>query len=152
MLFGLLAALALGQKYWSKIIVIICATTLLANGFCRFVAQPIQGGIIPNWSYSDELKVQTIVRAQKLQSFNMAMWYDTMATTQKYFLLRDNISGMVDDYQHENYLFVVYPNDDWINDPAYELHTFTPSQVQQVWEINDTYKLYLAKRISETEK
>jgi hypothetical protein len=148
MIFVVLGLAGLLKKYWTNTLITIILLGLSLNGTYQFVVKPIQGSIIPNWSYSDELKVAEIIREQNLESYNVAMWYDTLAMTQKYLLLRDKIEGDFSDYKHNDYLFVVYQGDNWTQDSAYELNTFIPSKIERVWEINDTYKLYLAKRLS----
>jgi len=111
-----------------------------------FIVTPKQGGILKDWQYHDELRVNQIIKAENLANYNIAMWYDTRSITQRYLLMRENRDFDFENYRHNQYLFVVYANDNWQSDGAYELNTFKPSKTIKQWKINDKYNLYLAER------
>jgi hypothetical protein len=146
-LLALIVLLAVIFKKWISLsLVAASAVLLLTLSVDRFVLHPTQGGILTNWSYKDELTVASLIKENHPDRFNIAAWYDTKAITQKYFLARDNITLDPENYTSEPNLFIIYPNDQWVHDSAYELNTFVPSHIVQSWKINNTYYLYLAAR------
>lgn len=144
------ASLIVSQIKLPKVIVGSFVGILLFVALRDFVVTPTQGGILTNWRYQDELTVNQIIKSENLSNYNMAMWYDTRSITQRYLLMRDNRDFDFENYRDNQYLFVVYPNDNWQSDGAYELNTFRPSVVIKQWKINEQYQLYLAERVSGT--
>lgn len=102
-----------------------------------------------DWSYNDELRVYSIIKnnLNKYKDFNIFEFYTADGNTLKYFLKKDNISIQYDDYYHNKYLYVVYKNDLYLNDVAYEVHSFRPSRMVQQWKINQFYRLFLLERL-----
>ncbi|MCA9372176.1 hypothetical protein KC726_04740, partial [Candidatus Woesebacteria bacterium] len=58
----------------------------------------------------------------------------------------DGIVINYDDYYNNNYLFVITKDVDFMSNPAYEVHSFTPSTMIDQWELNDTFTMYLLQR------
>ncbi len=100
------------------------------------------------WFYKDEIKVNKIILSQKITNFNITYpFFDNVAISQKYFLKKEKIKINYEDYYHNEYLFVVNNNLDFIKYSAYELKIFAPNKLINQWKINDNYKLYLFKKI-----
>lgn len=99
------------------------------------------------WSYKDEIKAYNIIRNNSVKDYNITAFYQAVATPQKYFHLRDNIIIKSDDYYNNQYLYVMYENENFINDQAYEMNSFQPSKILNSWPINDRYNLYLVERL-----
>lgn len=140
-------ALVSGYIKRHKVIATIVIGVLFVWAIKDFVVSPIQGGILPNWRYQDELKVNQIITSENLTNYNIAMWYDTKSITQRYLLMKQNRDFDFENYRTNKYLFVVYSNDNWLSDGAYELNTFKPSIVRKRWKINEKYNLYLVERL-----
>ncbi len=143
-------ATVLASKIPKPMIVVIVG--VMAGWAVRdFVISPKQAGILKNWKYQDELKVNEIVRRENLTNYNIVMWYDTRSITQRYLFLINNTKFDFENYRNNQYLFVVYKNEEWQSDGAYELNTFKPAKTIKEWKINDSYNLYLSERTSGTE-
>lgn len=101
-----------------------------------------------NWYYNDELKTYQIIKnsLNTVKDFNIFEFYDTKGSTQKYFLKKDDIKIDYDNYLTNKYLYVLYANDQYMEDPSYEINRFKPSKIIKIWSINKFYKLYLLKR------
>jgi hypothetical protein len=105
-------------------------------------------GMIEGWNYQQEEKASAIIASQNLHGFNIANpSYDTKAWVQKYLLESKGIFIDKDNYTNNEYLFVIVENGaDFTKNPAYEISTFKPSHVLDVWKINDGFTMYLLKR------
>ncbi len=101
------------------------------------------------WYYKDELKTFKIIKGNlpTIKDFNIFEFYVATGTLQKYFLKRDNIKINFDDYYHNKYLYVVYKDESFTEDVAYEVHSFKPFKIVHVWKINPDYNLYLLERL-----
>lgn len=121
---------------------------LLIYSLILYIPKPTQGfRMVKNWNYLDEEKVYKIIKEQRLRNFNIVnLSYDTLATVQKYFLKRDFYNIDFDNYRTNNLLYVINSNDNFMDNPAYEVNTFKPSSIIKQWSINDFYNLYLLKR------
>ncbi len=106
-------------------------------------------GMAKDWNYTYEEKAYQIIKSQNITNFNIAnIGYDTVASVQKYFLVRDKLQGNWDDYYHNKYLFLITNHQDYMKNPAYEIRYFSPNVVVNKWRLNKTYDLYLLKRTS----
>jgi hypothetical protein len=103
-----------------------------------------------DWYYKDELKTYEIIRdayfKEGLRDFNVFQFYSATGESLKYFMKRDGLKINYNDYYNNKYLFVVYKNKSYLNDPAYEVNSFKPHKVINTWQINDYYNLYLLER------
>lgn len=151
MLFGATTVSVLFAKKLPKLTVVVLVGCMAGWAMRDFVITPTQGGILKDWRYQDELKVNEIVRQENLSNYNIVMWYDTRSITQRYLFLINNATFDFENYRNNTYLFVVYPNPNWQHDGAYELNTFMPSKTNKEWKINEQYNLYLSERLSGTE-
>ena len=97
------------------------------------------------WSWRDELRAYQIIRSQDLVGYNVTAFYQGIATPQRYLHRRDEVL-LPDDYYHNEYLFVLYPDESWTNDSAYEMNSFVPYLKLNEWQINERYNLYLLRR------
>lgn len=150
----LLASFALATMIGRKLpkaIVLVVVVGMVTMAIRDFAISPTQGGILKDWKYQDELRVNEIVRHEELTNYNVAMWYDTRSITQRYLFLINNAKFDFENYRNNKYLFVVYPNPNWQHDGAYEMNTFTPTKTIKIWKINEKYNLYLSERVSGTE-
>ncbi len=101
-----------------------------------------------NWNYPAEVKVYNIIKSTGLKNYNIAnLAYDTLSLVQKYLLKKDKVDINYDDYWHNQYLFVINKDDQYMNNPAYEVNTFKPSKLIKQWPINERFTLYLLKRL-----
>ncbi|MBP9670677.1 glycosyltransferase family 39 protein [Candidatus Woesebacteria bacterium] len=139
-------ATMIGRKI-PKLLVLVMVVVMTSWAVRDFVITPTQGGILKDWKYQDELRVNEIVRHEELSNYNVVMWYDTKSITQRYLFLINNAKFDFENYRNNKYLFVVYPNPNWQQDGAYELNTFVPSKPIKEWKINAKYNLYLAERL-----
>lgn len=139
-------AMIIGRKWISPSLVLLISIPLIVWSLTVFVINPTQGGILKEWSYANERHVASIISEENLTNYNVAAWYDTKAITQKYFIALRDHNFDAENYRTNQYLFVIYPNDKWIKDGAYELNTFVPSSIVKKWPISSKYNLYLAKR------
>ncbi|MBI3366084.1 glycosyltransferase family 39 protein [Candidatus Roizmanbacteria bacterium] len=87
-----------------------------------------------DWYYKDELKTYKIIKGNlpTIKDFNIFEFYVATATLPKYFLKKDNIQINFDDYYHNKYLYVVYKNESFTEDPAYEVHSFKPFKIVRI--------------------
>jgi len=136
-------------KTW-EIIIVIC----LLSTFCyKYIVIDAPSRAYPKgWLYADELKAYSIIKNNYLKNnirdINIFEFYDATGNAQKYYLKRDGIKINFDDYRNNRYLYVVYQNDQYIKDAAYEVNEFRPSRTIQIWAINQKYKMYLLERIN----
>lgn len=103
----------------------------------------------PNWRYENTKKVYEIIKASKLENYNVAdlTYYNTKASVVKYLLKRDNVEINYDDYYGNKYLFAIKAsNTDLFDTMSYEVAFFKPSKLLNKWEINEHYNLYLLER------
>lgn len=102
-----------------------------------------------DWYYQDELKIYQIIKSNlpTINDFNIFEFYVATGTLPKYFLKKDNIRINFDDYYYNKYLYVVYKDESFTEDPAYEVHSFKPFKIMNVWKINPSYNLYLLERM-----
>ncbi len=101
------------------------------------------------WYYRNELKTYEIIKSNLLtiKDFNVFEFYVATGTLPKYFLKKNNIRINFDDYYHNKYLYVVYKDESFTEDPAYEVHSFKPFKIVRVWKMNSSYNLYLLERV-----
>ncbi len=101
-----------------------------------------------NWSYQDEIYAYSIIKKnlQTYKNFNIFEFYIAKGETLKYFLKKDGIFIDFNDYYHNKHLYVVYHDNSFLKDPAYEVNSFQPSEIVLIWKINNFYSLYLLKR------
>ncbi len=102
-----------------------------------------------NWHYADELKVYEIIKKNlnEIKDFNIFEFYVATGTLPKYFLKRNNVRINFDDYYYNKYLYVIYKDESFPKDPAYEVNSFKPYSIRNIWKINPTYNLYLLERL-----
>ena len=60
---------------------------------------------------------------------------------------RDGLNINFNDYYNNKYLFVVYKDDTYMSDLAYEVNSFKPNKELKRWKINEKYNMYLLERI-----
>jgi hypothetical protein len=105
-------------------------------------------GTDKDWNYLAEDKIHKIITTQHIKNYNVAnLAYDTLASVQKYLLIKDHININFDNYSSNQYLFVVNKDNNYLKNPAYEVNTYTPSQLVSSWKINKSYNLYLLKKL-----
>lgn len=97
-----------------------------------------------SWSYRDELKTYAIIKGENLTNYNVTAWYQAIATPERYLHRRDGII-LPEDYRANRYLFVIYPDESWAQNSAYEMNSFGGRLVKS-WPINGRYQLYLLAR------
>lgn len=133
----------------SPIIVSVLFFTLLFISLIIYIPKPSHGfGMVKNWNYLNEIKAHQIIKDQNLDNYNIInLIYDTKANVQKYLLKKDGINDDFTDYYTNQYLFVLNEDDNFQNDPAYEIRNFKPNKVEKRWPINSFYQLYLLKRL-----
>lgn len=137
------------RKILTKTIVFFSFILLLVISFVIYSPAPLHAfRMSENWSYLDEEKVHQIIMNENLTDFNIAnLVYDTPGAVQKYLLQKDNIKGKFDNYSNNTYLFVITGEENFMDNPAYEVNTFEPSKIVKKWTINNMYILYLLQRI-----
>lgn len=147
--FSLLIALYVLRKKLTKLVMVIGFIILLIIVIPYVTIGTKTRNYPKNWYYNDDIKVYQIVKQnlKAIADFNVFEFYTSTGTTVKYFLKRDNVKINYDDYYHNPYLYVVYKNDQFMKDPAYEVATFSPSKIIQTWKINPYYNLYLLQRL-----
>ncbi len=150
LLFMFLISFYLIRKKINSVFVIWLFVILLFVSLVRYIPNPKGAfGMTKDWNYLYEKKVYEIIRKENLKNYNIVnLGYDTVATVQKYFHLRDKIPGDWDDYYHNKYLFVVTYPQDYMKNPAYEINTFIPSKKIKEWRLNNHYFMYLLERSS----
>lgn len=103
-----------------------------------------------NWNYTDTEKVYQLIQSQHLKDFNVAdlTYYNTKASTIKFFLKQDNVNINYEDYYQNKYLFVEKASNTKLYDTlSYEVAGFKPAKLLHAWKINDHYNLYLLERM-----
>jgi hypothetical protein len=98
-----------------------------------------------SWDYRDEVKTYELIRSQGLDNYNVTSFYQGIASPQRYLHLLDDVE-LSEDYYHNRYLFIIYPDETYGANSAYEMSTFTPSTQIGKWQINEKYNLYLLER------
>jgi len=148
-LFIILIALSMVKKKIHNVHIVVLFIALFVLSLFLYLPTPSHAyGTTKNWNFLDEKRVYEIIRKENLNNFNIAnLGYDTVAVVQKYLLKIDGISGIFDDYYHNEYLYVISDTADFMKKTkSYEVTTFAPSTLITKWNINDTYDLYLLKR------
>jgi hypothetical protein len=140
------------SKYISKISskILLSLGILFGIGvFIYYSIIPTHGfGMTSNWNYGIEMKANDIIKAQKIDNYNIVnLGYDTIAITQKYLLINEGVKMNFDDYYHNDYLFLITNKQDYMKNPAYEINTFKPNKILKHWQLNKTYSMYLLERI-----
>lgn len=147
-LFLFMAIGSILRNQLNKIKLICIFVVLLTWSTLLYVIFPSENSVVKDWSYDDELKVYNIIKNSTITNYNISSFYNATATTQKYFLKRDEIRINFDDYRSNKYLYVIYYKDvDFKTNRAYEMNTFNPSIVIKKWQINEKYDLILSQRI-----
>lgn len=139
----------LNQKTYGVVVVLIFVF-LLTKALIANVPVPKESfwAGTNDWNYLADHRIYEIVKQEHLTNYNIAnLTYDTLAWVPKYLLLKDGVP-INNDYYHEDYLFVVYKNDNYMEATSYEVATFKPHKVLKTWKINDHYKMFLLKRTS----
>ena len=138
------------RKYISYVLIIITVMVLIILDTYIYFPKPSHGfGMSPNWNYLMEKKAYEIIKKQNVKNFNIVNHiYDNLSIVIKFHLKKDGVKMNYDDYYHNEYLYVISKNEDIFKDPAYELNTFVPNKLIKNWKLNDTYNLYLFKRIT----
>ncbi len=137
------------RKYISYVIIIIITVVFLILDAYIYFPKPSHGfGMSANWNYLMEKKAYQIIKSQNVKNFNIVNHvYDNLSMVIKFHLKKDEVKLNYEDYYHNDYLYVISTNEDVFNDPAYELNTFVPNALIMSWRLNDTYNLYLFKRL-----
>jgi hypothetical protein len=144
----LLGFLTLGT-FTSKKLNILIFVILLITDIVLYAPTPSHAfGTDKDWNYLAEDKIHKIITTQHIKNYNVAnLAYDTLASVQKYLLIKDHININFDNYSSNQYLFVVNKDNNYLKNPAYEVNTYTPSQLVSSWKINKSYNLYLLKKL-----
>ena len=92
-----------------------------------------------------------IIISENKKNYNIAnlLSGDTRAQDLRYLLTINNNPPMgVEDYPAADWLFVVsrYDRLKTKNDPVWEISSFTPSEILEVWPIQNGINLYLMKK------
>jgi hypothetical protein len=104
---------------------------------------------VEKWNYLYDYKIYEIVKKNNLNNFNIAnLAYDTISVVPKYLLKKDKIITNYDDYWHNKYLFVINKDDQYFNNPAYEVKYFHPSRLINKWKLNKQYTMFLLERVA----
>lgn len=137
------------RKIITKRFVFFFGAILICIDLLFYLPKPTHGfGMVYDWNLLYEKRVYEIIRAEKLENYNIVnQGYDNLAIVQKYFLKKDNIKINYDDYYNNKYLFVITRNKNFMDDPAYEVATFKPSKILKTWRINQAFVLYLLERL-----
>lgn len=135
------------KKHLSKIILIL-GFVLIIYDLALYTKKPTNAfGMADHWNYLMEEKVNQFIQNERLQNFNIVnLEYDTNATVQKYLIEKNNIKGISKDYYNNHYLFVINKDDRYMENPAYEVNSFTPSSLVKKWRISNHYWLYLLEK------
>ncbi len=146
--FVLLAIIGITKKFHHRFVVAVVCSGLLIVAFIHTVPQPSQAfGMVPNWNSTDDEKTYNIIQSAGVTNYNIVnLSYDTLAVVQKFFHARDHHEFAFDDYYSNTYLFVISADNTYLQNPAYEVNTFQPSTLINVWPINQKYSLYLLHR------
>jgi len=137
------------HKYISYFFIILMTIFLIILDAFIYLPIPSHGfGMSPNWNYLMEKKAYEIIKTQNIKNYNIVNHiYDNLSMVIKFHFKKDGVKINYDDYYHNEYLYVISKNEDVFKDPAYELNTFVPNKLIKNWKLNDTYNLYLFKRI-----
>jgi hypothetical protein len=141
---ALLLCLAIAKRYvrsWLVVSMGMALAVTVPNTLQRMAG--IERGL--SWSYRDELKAYQLIREQGLSDYNVTSFYQGIATPQRYLHLLDGIE-LSTDYYHNRYLFILYPDESYGTNSAYEMNSFRPATKIGEWKINSVYNLYLLKR------
>ena len=138
------------RKYISYVLIILTAIVLIIFDTYIYLQKPSHGfGMSPNWNYLMEKKAYEIIKKQDVKNYNIVNHiYDNLSVVIKFHLKKDGVQMNYDDYYHNEYLYVISKTEDVFKDPAYELNTFVPNKLIKSWKLNNTYNLYLFKRIT----
>jgi hypothetical protein len=149
-LFVLITVINLVKKHITNKRIFYLITVLLIIDLFIYARIPKHAfGMTDNWNYLYEEKVYKIIRNENITNYNIVnLEYDTVAAVQKYLHKKDKIKFNYEDYYNNKYLFVISKDDNFMQNPAYEINTFKPSRVVKNWNINNIYKLYLLKRLN----
>lgn len=147
-LFALIMILSALRKKLTVTFCVVFFIIMLVISFRYVTIDTKKRNFPPNWHYADELKVYSIIKSNLngIKKFNIFEFYVATGTLPKYFLKRDAIQINFDDYYHNKYLYVVYKDETFPDDPAYEVNSFKPFRIVNVWKINPYYNLYLLER------
>ena len=130
---------------------VIAATILILSTLDIFLYLPMPEhgfGMSENWGYPEEEKVYETIRSQNLTNYNIAnLVYDTKATAQKYLHQKDGVIIENGNYETNKYLFVISKDLENFNNFPYEVKYFFPFKVNGVWQINESYELFLLERL-----
>lgn len=147
--FGMLAILGVCKKrlnntmaLWLFIILLFISIPYITSG-ARERSSP------KGWYYEDDIEVYNIIKSNlgTYEDVNIFSFYDATGNAPKYFLKLDQILLDYDDYYHNKYLYVIYKDDQFMKNDAYEVASFSPSKIIKTWKINPTYTLYLLERL-----
>lgn len=130
---------------------LILLTIMVCLSLFKYISTPSHAfGMASNWNFLYEIQANNIIKQQHISDYNVVhQGYDTVATVQKYLLRKDKVQIDYDDYYNNEYLFIITNRKDYMNDKAYEVSFFQPSQEIESWKISDKYSLYLRKRIKD---
>jgi len=147
LLFMLILAVGIFKKINIKFIAAFFIVLIIISGV-NYLPKPDNGfGMGKNWNYLYEKKVINIITTEKYDNYNIVnLGYDTKAWVQKYLHKINGDEFNFDDYETNEYLYVITPQKDYLNDPAYEISSFTPNELVKSWKINNDYVLILLKR------
>ena len=149
--FGLLVVLYYARKYISFKINTILFIILALLAIEYTIISGHNKNYPKDWYYENDKQVFQIIQDNYLNSdirdFNIFQFYAATGDTQKYYMKLNNIDINYNDYYNNEYLYVVYNKDlNYMKDAAYEINTFTPHHLINIWNINSEYNLYLLKR------
>jgi hypothetical protein len=147
--FGILAMLGFLKNKLSTKIAIGLFIILLFFAIPYITTGARERSYPKGWTYENDQEVYRIIKENltTYEDVNVFEFYDATGNVPKYFLKRDNIALDYDDYYHNKYLYVTYPDDTYLKNAAYEVANFTPSKVVRTWKMNDDYNLYLLERL-----
>ena len=148
-LFSFAILLGIFKKNINYKIITILFIALFAYSFLLYLPTPFHPFRMKiNWRYADEEITYSIIRKENIDNYNITnLGYDSLALVQKYLHSRDNKRLNFDNYKTNKFLFVINSDDNYMNNPAYEINTFRPSILINSWKINSLYNLYLLERI-----
>lgn len=137
------------RKILSYNLIVLVGVSLLGYSLFLFVPKPDHGfGMASGWSYLEEEKVYKIIRSNNTVNYNVTnSVYDSLASVQKYLLLKDGVKQNFNSYTENDYLYVITKDEDFSNNPAYEIQAMRPYGIEGSWVINGQYKLFLVKRL-----
>jgi hypothetical protein len=147
--FGLLALLGIFKKKLHTKMALGLFIILLFFAIPYITTGARERSYPKGWSYENDQEVYRIIKENlsTYQDVNVFEFYDATGNVPKYFLKRDNIALDYDDYYHNKYLYVTYPDDTYLKNAAYEVANFTPSKIVRTWKMNEDYNLYLLERL-----